>query len=452
MVLRERSFGLILTGLSSYLARLGSGLVILITIPQVRQSLDPELFGVWMMLSSLIVFFGFADLGVGNSVLNYVSESNAKRNYNRLRQAVFSGYVVAATGSVVILAGWSLWRWLATEPTALAGVISVSNRDKVSDAFDLFFLTLAIVSLLGLVQKIRLGMQRGYWNGISMFGCSIVTLVAVPVVLEREMGLTGLVLATLGVQALGHFINTIALIFSNTHIFFSKGGLPFNKVVFFGVLRTGLVFFLMQISVALAFQSDAIVLIQVLGQEPYGDFAVVQKLFFLITSVVLAAIAGLWAAFGDAIATKDFYWVRRALFKASLISLCVAGACVIVLSWQMASLLEVWLGVRLHVPWQLLTVLSLWVVIESVANVMAAFMNAANILKAQVAIGAIMAMIAFLLKWPLVDYLGAYGSTLATLITYLVISVPAQWYLISRQFRIWKDQPTSVISQTCSEG
>ena len=39
-------------------------------IPMTRAALPPELFGVWMMLSSLLGFFVFTDLGIGNAVLN----------------------------------------------------------------------------------------------------------------------------------------------------------------------------------------------------------------------------------------------------------------------------------------------------------------------------------------------------------------------------------------------
>ena len=68
--LTPRTRRLITTAAASYLARFGSALTLLITIPLARHNLPAELFGVWMMLSTLVGFFSFADLGVGNGVLN----------------------------------------------------------------------------------------------------------------------------------------------------------------------------------------------------------------------------------------------------------------------------------------------------------------------------------------------------------------------------------------------
>jgi len=54
---------------ATYMGRFGQGIVVLITLPMARQALSPELFGIWMVLSALLAFMGFAGLGIGNSVL-----------------------------------------------------------------------------------------------------------------------------------------------------------------------------------------------------------------------------------------------------------------------------------------------------------------------------------------------------------------------------------------------
>lgn len=429
---------MILTGLSSYLARFGSGLVILITIPVVKEALDAELFGVWMMMSSLIVFFGFADLGVGNSLLNYISDANAKQEYARLFKACLTAYYIVAAVSLMIVIGWVSWVYLATDPTDVAGEIAPRNKPEVKEGFHVFFITLAVAVPLGLVQKIRLGLQEGYWNGIFLFSCSVVTLVAVPKVLSAGLGLSGLVLATLGVQVVGHAANTIALVLSRRTLFSNLNYSTSEPLPVRELMNKGFIFFLLQISAALAYQSDAIVIVQVLGQEVYGDYAVVQKFFFLITSIVLASIAGLWPAFGDAISIGDYRWVKRMFFRICTITFLVASSCVLFLSYYIELTLELWLGMIMTPSLPLLWVLSLWVLTESIANVAAALMNAAEILKPQIVVAVLMSGVAFWLKWHMVAYFGDYGATLATLCAYFAISVPVQWYLIKQLFDGWQ--------------
>jgi len=58
------------TAASTHLGRFAFSIAVLITVPFARGALDAESFGVWMMLDALLGFFAFADLRIGNGVLN----------------------------------------------------------------------------------------------------------------------------------------------------------------------------------------------------------------------------------------------------------------------------------------------------------------------------------------------------------------------------------------------
>jgi O-antigen/teichoic acid export membrane protein len=47
----------------------------LISVPLTYRYLGPERYGIWMVLFSFIAAMGFADLGIGNGLMNVVLEA-----------------------------------------------------------------------------------------------------------------------------------------------------------------------------------------------------------------------------------------------------------------------------------------------------------------------------------------------------------------------------------------
>ena len=68
----ERYRRVLLTGGSTAIVKIFSALINLITIPLTVNYLGSERFGLWMAISSIIVLMSFADLGLGNGLLNAI--------------------------------------------------------------------------------------------------------------------------------------------------------------------------------------------------------------------------------------------------------------------------------------------------------------------------------------------------------------------------------------------
>ncbi|WP_077036116.1 lipopolysaccharide biosynthesis protein [Pelomonas sp. KK5] len=432
--LDARLLRVVATAGATYLGRFGSGIAVLITLPMARHTLDPELFGVWMMLSALLGFMAFADLGIGNGVLNKTTQAKASGDGVQLRRVLVSGYVCTGLVGLMLYLVWLIWSYLSAEPTILAGSITEANRAQVRQALGTFAAILAINIPASLIQRVQLGMQQGYWTGISQFVSALLLLIAVPLALKSGGGVTALVLATLGIQAMVNIANAGIWLYWND--MFSAGWkdtLHWGTMV--GLLRTGGLFFILQMAAAFAFQSDSIVITQTLGQHAYGDFAVIQKLFFFVSMILSAAMVGLWPAFGDAIARNNTAWAVRVLQRTMIGAGIVALLATMVLSAGMPWMMTHWLHVSWTPSWGLLAALSTWTVIDAVTAATAAFMNGANMLRIQVIFALVMSSTAFGLKWLLTPMLGTTGSVLATIVAYSIISIPGQIYVFRRVFK-----------------
>ena len=429
-----RTRRMLLVAGASYLGRFGQGAAVLITLPIARQSLSPDLFGVWMMLSSLLAFMSFADLGVGNGVLNQITKAQANNDLQLLRRTLVSGYTITGAAGVTLFLAWLCWYKFSSEPTALAGPIKFEDRAEVLRALFVFAIIIAVNIPASLVSRVQLGAQQGYLNGLNQLTSALLTSILVPLCLHLGGSVAELVMATIGVQV---FVNTL-----NTVVWLNHQGMFRNcdwvrslDIATMGLLlRTGSMFFILQLAAVFSFQSDAIVITQTLGQSAYGDFAVVQKLFLFASIFLSSAMLGLWPAFGDAIASQNMDWARKALVRSAIAAACasivVVGALVIAMPW----LMEHWMSNSVTPVFGLVTVLAVWTIIETVANVFAAFLNGTNILRPQLLLAICMALVAFGLKWVLTPLLGATGAVLSTILAYCMISIPGLIYILKTAY------------------
>jgi O-antigen/teichoic acid export membrane protein len=423
-------------GAASYLGRLGGALALLINVPLARDMLDAERFGVWMMLSALLGFFVFADLGIGYAVQNRITAvlaGDPARRRDKLAREIVAGYACTSALGLCLFLVWVAWWAQAADPSALAGVVSAAHRGDVIAGLATFATLFALNLPAALIQKIQLGAQDGLWVGVAQFVASLVTLAALPAVLHLGGGLAALVVATLGVQVLVNVGSALWWLRRQDCLSAMRLRLS-DRQVLASLLRSGGLFFALQLAGAFAFQSDAIVISQTLGPAVYGEFAVVQRPFLLIGAGLSALVAGLWPAFADAFARGDLRWARQALFRAWWLVGSVTLLCVLVLVLNMETVAVRWLQAAVVPPLALSASLAAWTLVEALGTVSGACMNGAHVLRLQLIFALVMAGLAFAGKWWAVGVLGLPGPVLATLLAYMLVAVPGQLFIFRRLF------------------
>lgn len=418
------------TAAASYGARFGAAATLIITIPLANATMAPDRFGVWMMLGAMLGFFAFADLGIGNGVLNRVSEAAHRQQPEEASRIMRAGYACTFAASLLLCTAWGLWVALADDPLAFAGSVAEPLRTEALRGFTAFVLLLALNLPLQLVQKFQLAYQDGHWVGVSQLACSLASLAALPIALWNRADLATLMFCTLGLQAAVNAVSTLW--------WFARSGLApqlaearVERHTLAPLLRTGGLFFALQLSAAFAFQSDAFVITQLLGPAAYGEFAAIQRIFLSMSTLVGAALVGLWPAFGHALTSGDVAWARKAYFRALLIGVGSMGGLSVLVTLGMPWIASDWLRAAVPPPLALPLVLSVWAVLETAGQVTGSLLNGAGMVRVQVVVAVAMAATSFGVKWLLVPVLGAWGAVVATIAAYSLISVPVQIWLLA---------------------
>lgn len=433
-----------LTTVSSVVAK-GIGLLAsLISVPLTYRYLGAERYGIWMVLISIMATMSFADLGIGNGLVNAVSEAYGAGDWDSARKHVSSALaMMLGISAVLALAGVLAYPWL---PWQRLFNVTSGNAEEGARAFAVLYASVLVNIPLGVIMRVQVGLQKGYHPQIVNAAGSVLSLAGILLVIWSRGDLSWLVFASVVGTILGSLVN-------GAFLFREYPGLvptlrDVNRTSSRRILSLGAMFFILQCAYVVSFSSDNIVIAQVMGAAAVAVYAVPQKFFSFTSTLIAIAVMPFWPAYGEALAHGDAPWVRRA-FKVSMwftlgstIPLCAGLA--LAGPWLLRTLM----GKSLHVPESLLIALAIWSVINSVTVVCSALLNGAGILKSQAALACVSGVCNLGMSIYFTRRFGVIGVCLGSILAQVLISFPVYARLITRLFASLQTAPTGTTGQT----
>jgi O-antigen/teichoic acid export membrane protein len=431
----ERHRRATLTGAAAILAKIVNVATGLVTIPMTLHYLGPERFGLWMTINAVVAILAFADFGIGNGVLNAVSEAWGKDDLCAVRSCVENGLVllsfVAILGLAVFFSTYSFTNW-----AAIFNVHSPVAAVEAGPAMAVFVVCFACNLPLGVIQRVQLGLQEGFLSTLWQLFGSVAGLLGVLAVIHARGGLPWLVAALAGAPVVASVLNS-ALFFGVLRPAL-RPSLSLLSLTSMGkIAKLGALFFVLQLAVAMAFSSDNLIVARVLGAEAVATYAITAKMFSMISVVIAMFVGPLWPAYGEAISRGDTHWVKRTLFRSMAVAATVAAVAALLIVFEGTWILRHWLGRDLQPPFLLLLGLGLWTVMEVAGNALAMFLNGANVVGVQVVIASIFAATCLGAKIIVIRKLGLVGVPWATFCTYVVVVAVPYSLLLPRLLAVW---------------
>lgn len=416
-----------LTTLTSILSQGVRVFTALITVPLALGYLGDERYGVWLIMSSLLAFLAFADLGVGNGLLNVVSEAHGQNDRELAIKAVSSAFVVLS--AIALLFGLTFALSYAFIPWAgLFNVTSALAQQEVGPAVAIFFACFLLNLPLGIVQRIQMGYQEGYYNNIWQAAGAILGLVGVLLCIQFNLGLPAMVAAFAGAPLLATLLNG-AHLWGKRYPHLRPQLRQASRSIGRKILNLSFMFLLLQLSMALAFSADNLIIAQLLGADAVTQFGVPQRLFGLLSLLVGLVLTPLWPAYGEAIANQDANWVKVTLMRTIKLVLLLVTPLALLMVFSGKTLINLWVGNAVQPTFILLLGFGLWIIISSFGNSIAMFLNGAGVIRFQAVAAVIMATINILLSIFLTLKFGLPGPIWGTVISYTLFAlVPVSIY------------------------
>lgn len=269
----------------------------------------------------------------------------------------------------------------------------------------------------GIVERVQLGYQEGFVNGLWAAAGSLIGLIGVLLGIHLRAGLPWLVLAIAGAPLLAQICNGLML-FGRRRPWLRPSVRVATRAASTELMRLGGLFFLLQLAVALLFASDNIIVARLFGARAVTQYSVPMRMFSVVPIILVILFNPLWPAYGEAMSRGDAHWARKTLGHSLLLAVGVTALASAILVMFGVQIAHLWVGSSVTPSFWLLLGLGLWAVLSAAGNALAMFLNGVNLIRFQVYAALATTPVALLLKFVLGRSFGLSGVIWATVIAY----------------------------------
>jgi O-antigen/teichoic acid export membrane protein len=422
----------------AFLIRGGGILISLILVPMTINYVSPAQYGIWLTISSIIGWLSFFDVGLGNGLRNELAHSLATGETEKARVFVSTTYVALAliAGSILILFSvanpYINWSSILNVTTEKEETLRLVIWVAVS-CFCVQFVIQLINTILAATH------QSANASFITFFG-QLFTLATIYYCTQYVRGsLLTLVAIVASTPVIALFVATFILFRNKLHTLS-----PSFRLVNFSyarnLLNTGGVFFFIQIGALVLFQTNYIIISQILGPEQVTTFSVCYKLFSVTIMVFTIIMTPLWSSFTDAYAKSDFNWLRSSIQKMRKLWLLFSAITLLILCCSQY-IFENWLGKGITVPWSLSICMTVYVIAYIWQMLHVYLLNGISKIRLQL----ILVTISALLNIPIAVLLGkrfglagiVSANTIFFVVMGIIFSIQCEKIIQQRATEIW---------------
>jgi O-antigen/teichoic acid export membrane protein len=340
---RERYRRAGMTASTSFIAKALNIVISFVSVPLTVHYLGAERYGVWLVISSLLTWMAMTDFGLaGNALVNVLAESDGKEDRNAAREYAASAFwalsaIGLAIGAAFLVAfPWIPWR-------AVFNVSSAVPNAELQQACAITLVLFVIGMPLSILNSVYSAYQDGFVMNLWGIASNTFALVSLIVVTQFRGGLPYLVIALSGTRSAIHFANGFYLFFRR-YPWLIPAPAAVRWVRIKRLLKLGAKYLLTQLASLGIYQSQPIIITQLLGPSQVVIFVVAQKIITLPNDLVYMGTVPFISAFSEARARRDWKWIKGAYRNSTLGSLAFGVPLTLAIAACAKPLIRIWAG------------------------------------------------------------------------------------------------------------
>ncbi len=376
----KRSALLIKNVIASFIIKGWSAVIVLLMVPLTLKMLGVYCNGVWLTISSVLIWLDLMDIGLGNGLRNAVANYIAKGEHEKVRQAVSSTYfmlLIIVIPIVLILYG-IIWGF---DMYAAIGV----NKDMVPNLNTILAVAVSFASatfILKSVGNFYMGLQLPAVNNLIV--CLGQTLALILTFAAYIIGIRSL-LCVVAINTMAPLLIWAACIpytYKKRYPQYCPGIKYINTRMAYTLYSTGMQFFVLQICGVILFMTTNIIISKLFSPAEVTPYQVAYR-YFHLTFVVFSTICmPFWNATTDAFARNDIDWLRKSDRKLNLL---MVGAIIalVVMVFLSDFVYRIWVGTDIIISKDLSVCVAVYMLILILSQRYSYILNGLGVLRIQ---------------------------------------------------------------------
>ena len=384
--------------------------------------LGEERFGIWMTVASIASMLSFMDFGVGNGMVSQIARSNVANEKRALALTATRGLLTLSLIGAVV----GLGLFLANSIFPLFKILNIKSEDAIADAqvlISVFIILFAINIPVSGFFKILQGLQRGWMVHTTRSCASILSLLLIYVLSRNEAAPVFLLLATYGVTVITPMALLPWCIKSGLLTRKANSDWQAAKSEYRSLINFGGLFLVLQLGIMVGWGSDAFIISALTTVSAVTQFAIVQRLYQVVSIPMNILNNPLWGAYADAHAHGDTEFIRRTLKVSLAGTLLMSTGLSLTLFFLSDHIITIWIDDHVDISRNLILAFTVWKVLQSLGHAFSMALNGLHIVKIQVYSVLLLCFFAIPLKVIYTPQFGAAGAVWSTVIAYTLSTV-----------------------------
>ncbi len=412
--------------MASFLIKGVSIIVSFFLVPITIGYINSELYGVWLTVSSVMMWIHFLDIGFSQGLKNKLTEALAQEDYEKGRQLVTTTYVML----VVIFIPVCFILELLVPHINWVHLLNV-NESYSKDVINVMHVVIGVVCLqmiINIIVSVIAAFQKvALSNSFGVIG-NILSLIIIIVLRETcPPSLLALAITLTVMPTLVTLIASVVLFKGKFNMVAPRLGC-FNKNCINELFSLGYKFFIINIQVLVLYWSTNILISHVSSPEEVTRYNLAYQLLSVAMMAYNIITAPLWPAYTDAFARGDYVWMKKMRSKMQkILFLSVLGCFMLVVLSPL--IYKIWIGNKVSIPLEMTLLVGFYVSAYCWMTLNGTFIVGMGKIK----IETIIVIIGMILHIPASLFFGKYIGAYGVVVSLFVINL---FYAIVMNFQV----------------
>lgn len=401
--------------LGSLIIKAGSIIVQLLLVPLTLGYLSDELYGIWITISSVVMWMGFFDIGITLGLKNKLAIALANGDIYLGKRLISTTYGILC----LIFIPLGILGYIFSPLIPWTHILNVSDEYTTQLTMSIQVAVICICGqqifsvitpILQAYQKVALSsIFTPLANFISLFVIIYLTKFSTPSLYKFVSSVS--------------FIPVIILFIGNLIYFFKiipelKPSIKsFSPILIKDLLSLGFSFFFLGIQYIIVFQSINFTIATITSPIYVTQYNIVSRYLSIPLMIFSLILSPFWPAFTEAYVKNDYKWMKNIYIKLSRIYVyCLIGLIVMAILSPIAYAL--WIKNEVNIPYSMTCIVVMFTAIHSWNTLQQNLLNGIGIIRLQV----IVTLIGSILYFPMAILLGKLYGVIGIILSITIIS------------------------------